>query len=100
MKKPEAPVLFLKPSTSYITQGIDIVVSSVMNSIFSNQMLLLSNLFTSQIPEVLTNVHHECELGVIIAKKCKNVSVEDARQYIGGYCLGLDLSAFCELVNI
>lgn len=43
---------------------------------------------------------HEVELGVVIGKKCKNVSVADAKTYIGGYCLGLDLSAFCELVFI
>ncbi|XP_031636832.1 acylpyruvase FAHD1, mitochondrial [Contarinia nasturtii] len=74
VKKPEAPVMFLKPISSYITEGQDIVI-----------------------PEVLTLVKHEVELGVIIGKKCKDVSVEEAHQYIGGYCLGLDLSAFCEL---
>lgn len=40
------------------------------------------------------------ELGVIIGKLCKNVSVDEASGYIGGYCLGLDLTAFCELVSV
>lgn len=51
-----------------------------------------------QIPEVLKNVKHEVELGVIIGKPCRNVSPSEAVEYIGGYCLGLDLSAFSELV--
>lgn len=42
---------------------------------------------------------HEVELGVIINKTCKNISTEDAAGCIGGYCLGLDMSAFCELVS-
>lgn len=41
---------------------------------------------------------HEVELGVVIGKSCRNVSSDEAIEYIGGYCLGLDLSAFCELV--
>lgn len=52
-----------------------------------------------QIPEVLKHVKHEVELGVIIGKPCRNVSPNEAVEYIGGYCLGLDLSAFCELVS-
>lgn len=47
----------------------------------------------------MTDVKHEIELGVVIGKKCKNVSIDEAGEYIGGYCLGLDLSAFCELVS-
>lgn len=53
----------------------------------------------SQIPDVFTDVWHEVELGVIISKHCKDVSISDAYKYIGGYCLGLDLSAMCELVS-
>lgn len=48
---------------------------------------------------MLTLVKHEVELGVLISKPCRNVSPSEAIEYIGGYCLGLDLSAFCELVN-
>lgn len=52
----------------------------------------------SQLPKVLKNVGQEIELGVIIGKVCRNVSSAEAKDYIGGYCLGLDLTAFCELV--
>lgn len=53
-----------------------------------------------QLPSVLSNVLHEVELGVVIGKKCKNVSVDEAMEYVGGYCLGLDLTARCELVGL
>ena len=35
---------------------------------------------------------YEVELGVIIGKKCKNVSRENALQYVLGYCVANDLS--------
>lgn len=95
--KPAFPVLFLKPTSSYITEGQDIVVSYL----YSNKSIRRQQkYYISQIPSVLTNVFHEVELGVVISKHCRNVSVSDAYKYIGGYCLGLDLSAMCELVSI
>lgn len=72
--KPESPVLFLKPSTSYIWEGQDI-----------------------KVPKVFKEIHHEIELGVIIGKTCKNVSPEEAMNYVQGYCLALDLTAMGEL---
>lgn len=35
---------------------------------------------------------YEVELGVVIGKKCKNVSKEDALNYVLGYCVANDLS--------
>ncbi len=35
---------------------------------------------------------YEVELGVVIGKKCKNVSKEDALDYVLGYCVANDLS--------
>jgi 2-keto-4-pentenoate hydratase/2-oxohepta-3-ene-1,7-dioic acid hydratase in catechol pathway len=35
---------------------------------------------------------YEVELGVVIGKKCKNVSKEDALDYVFGYCVANDLS--------
>lgn len=46
------------------------------------------------------DVKHEIELGVIIGKRCKNVSEKEAMDYVGGYCLGLDMTAACYLVII
>lgn len=66
-------------------------------------MLLSDHLFINdrfiQIPESLQNVSYEVELGVIIGKHCKNTSVDEAVDCIGGICLGLDLTAFHELVK-
>ncbi|XP_037922071.1 acylpyruvase FAHD1, mitochondrial isoform X2 [Hermetia illucens] len=71
---PENPVMFLKPTSSYIVEGQDIII-----------------------PKVFTRVAHEVELGVIINRKCKDVSKQDAMSYVGGYCLALDMTAQCEL---
>ncbi|KAF2178512.1 hypothetical protein K469DRAFT_675338 [Zopfia rhizophila CBS 207.26] len=37
-------------------------------------------------------VDYECELVVIIGKECKNVTEEEALDYVGGYCVGNDVS--------
>lgn len=71
---PAEPLLFLKPTTSYITEGNPIVI-----------------------PKVFTKVAHEVELGVIIGKQCKNVKKGEAFNYISGYCLALDMTAQCNL---
>ena len=69
-KTTEEPLLFLKPSTSVIFDGDSIVIPSISKS-----------------------VHHEVELCVVIGKRCKNVSKNDAMDYVLGYCVGLDITA-------
>ncbi|XP_014271460.1 oxaloacetate decarboxylase, mitochondrial [Halyomorpha halys] len=69
LSEPSEPVVFLKPTSSYLLDGQPI-----------------------QIP-VGFEVHHEIELGVIIGQKCKNIKPNEANNYIGGYCLALDLTA-------
>ncbi|CAD6996344.1 acylpyruvase FAHD1, mitochondrial [Ceratitis capitata] len=71
---PTEPLLFLKPTTTYVVEGKPIVI-----------------------PRVFSKVAHEVELGVIIGKKCKNITKEDALNYISGYCLALDMTAQCNL---
>ncbi|KAK9736876.1 Fumarylacetoacetate (FAA) hydrolase family [Popillia japonica] len=71
--RPEKPIFFLKPTTSYITEGQAI-----------------------KVPENFQLVQ-EAELGVIIGKTCKNVPESDAMSYVGGYCLALDMTASSEL---
>jgi acylpyruvate hydrolase len=66
---PTEPMLFLKPSSSFITSGQQI-----------------------EIPKGAI-VHHELELGVIIGKTGKDISEKDAPSYISGYCLALDMTA-------
>ena len=67
---PTEPVLFLKPTTSYVTQGSPIIY-----------------------PKLSSNLHHEVELGVVIGRCGKNIPVEEAMQYIGGYVLAIDMTA-------
>ena len=44
------------------------------------------------IPKDATDVHHECELVVVIGKKASKVSVEQAKNYIFGVTCGNDVS--------
>jgi 2-keto-4-pentenoate hydratase/2-oxohepta-3-ene-1,7-dioic acid hydratase in catechol pathway len=65
MQKPDAPVLFIKPSTSVIGPGQPIVY-----------------------PRGAARVDYEAELAVVIGKRCKNVAVKQARESVLGFtCL-------------
>eukprot|EP01112_Ceratiomyxa_fruticulosa_P016400 TRINITY_DN4949_c0_g1_i1.p1 TRINITY_DN4949_c0_g1~~TRINITY_DN4949_c0_g1_i1.p1 ORF type:complete len:313 (+),score=56.13 TRINITY_DN4949_c0_g1_i1:675-1613(+) len=44
-------------------------------------------------PKVTDQLDYEVELVVVIGKKTKDVSVEDALSYVGGYTVGNDVSA-------
>ena len=46
-----------------------------------------------EIPLGCNDLHHEIELGVVISKQCKRVSADNAMNYVGGYCLALDMTA-------
>jgi 2-keto-4-pentenoate hydratase/2-oxohepta-3-ene-1,7-dioic acid hydratase in catechol pathway len=67
---PPLPLLFIKPSTSVLEPGGEIVW-----------------------PEDSQRVDYEAELGVIIGKTCRNVSAEEARDYIFGYTALNDVTA-------
>lgn len=41
-------------------------------------------------PDNINYMHYECELVVVIGKEAKNVSQEDAMDYVGGYTVGND----------
>ncbi|XP_037892454.1 acylpyruvase FAHD1, mitochondrial [Glossina fuscipes] len=71
---PEEPILFLKPSTSLIQEGQNIII-----------------------PKVFSKVAHEVELACVIGRRCRNVSKGSAMQFVGGYCLALDMTAQCSL---
>jgi len=66
----EDPLLFLKPASSVIFDGSSIII-----------------------PKMSKCLHHEVELGIVIGKKCKNVSQEEALDYVLGYLLALDITA-------
>ena len=66
----EDPLLFLKPSSSVIYNGGTIII-----------------------PKRSKCLHHEVELGVVIGKKCKNISQKHALDYVLGYLVALDITA-------
>eukprot|EP00913_Durusdinium_trenchii_P016902 g15890.t1 len=68
---PKAPVLFLKPTTSYLPMGAGPIL----------------------LPVGIGPVHHEVELGIVIGKRCKRVPEAAAMEVISGYCVALDLTA-------
>ncbi|XP_018013110.1 acylpyruvase FAHD1, mitochondrial-like isoform X1 [Hyalella azteca] len=68
---PTTPMLFMKPSSAYLTES-------------SGPIL---------IPRGCTDLHHEVELGVVIASECRDVSVDTAMSHVGGYALALDMTA-------
>jgi acylpyruvate hydrolase len=55
------PVLFMKPTSSYLASGGAI-----------------------EIPHPLESLHHEVELAVVIGKKARDVSAAAAMDYVGG----------------
>jgi len=67
---PEEPLLFLKPSTSVIANKMRIVL-----------------------PKMSKRVDYEGELAVVIGRKCKKVSPEEARECILGYSCFNDVTA-------
>jgi 2-keto-4-pentenoate hydratase/2-oxohepta-3-ene-1,7-dioic acid hydratase in catechol pathway len=68
--RPENPVLFFKPSTA-----------------------LVSPVEPIRLPGFSKEVHHEVELVVVIGKVMRHVSQEDALAHVGGYAVGIDLTA-------
>lgn len=69
-KVPAAPMFFLKPQSSLLTEGNPIIL-----------------------PKQSANVHHEIELGVMIGKKTKNIREEEALGVVSNYFLALDMTA-------
>ena len=70
MEVPEEPILFLKPTSSIIYDGENIII-----------------------PKQSKRVDYEVELAIVMGKKCKNVKKEDAMDYIKGYTILNDITA-------
>lgn len=66
----EDPLLFLKPESSVI---------------FNNDSVI--------IPKMSKCLHHEVELGVVIGKEGRNISQDNAMDYVLGYLVALDITA-------
>ncbi len=66
---PEFPIIFLKPVSDIIFSGDKVVH-----------------------PNYSDELHYEAELVLLIGKKIKNVSAEEAESAIAGYAVGLDMT--------
>ncbi|HWD93884.1 MAG TPA: fumarylacetoacetate hydrolase family protein [Verrucomicrobiae bacterium] len=69
---PQHPVLFLKATSAVQNPGDPIVIPRHLRS---------------------NEVDYECELAVVIGKRCKNVARENALEYVLGYTCANDVSA-------
>ncbi|KAI6683249.1 hypothetical protein NL676_029162 [Syzygium grande] len=67
---PKEPMLFLKPTSSYLENG-----------------------GTIEVPAPQLSLDHEVELAVVIGRKARDVPESAAMDYVGGYALGLDMTA-------
>jgi 2-keto-4-pentenoate hydratase/2-oxohepta-3-ene-1,7-dioic acid hydratase in catechol pathway len=67
---PSEPLIFLKPPSSLIADGDDIVY-----------------------PPISQRVDHEAELGVVIGRRARHVRAEEADQYVLGYTVVNDVTA-------
>jgi 2-keto-4-pentenoate hydratase/2-oxohepta-3-ene-1,7-dioic acid hydratase in catechol pathway len=67
---PAEPMIFLKPSTAVVGPGDPIVL-----------------------PWQSEQVEHEAELAVVMGVWCRNVSVDDALEYVAGYTCANDVTA-------
>ncbi|HQE93048.1 MAG TPA: fumarylacetoacetate hydrolase family protein [Anaerolineae bacterium] len=67
---PAEPLLFLKPPSSVIGPGMNIVL-----------------------PTLSQRVEHEAELALVIGKRCRNVAPEEAWDYVLGITCGNDVTA-------
>lgn len=70
MDIPEYPLIFMKPPTAVIGDREAIVY-----------------------PIQTRELHYEGELGIVIGKKARNVSEEEAKRYIAGYTCANDVTA-------
>lgn len=66
---PDAPVIFIKPSSSVIGEGEAIVI-----------------------PPYSRDCHHEAELALLIGRKGKDIPEGQAMEYVAGYGVGIDLT--------
>ncbi|RXZ44209.1 fumarylacetoacetate hydrolase family protein [Crenobacter cavernae] len=64
------PLVFLKPTSALLLEGSPVVL-----------------------PDYSRDVHHECELVVLIGRGGDHIAEADALQHVAGYGIGLDLTA-------
>jgi 2-keto-4-pentenoate hydratase/2-oxohepta-3-ene-1,7-dioic acid hydratase in catechol pathway len=67
---PDEPVVFLKPTTALLEEGEPI-----------------------RLPAFSRDIHHEVEMVVLIGREGCDIAVGEAMEHVGGYGVGLDLTA-------
>ena len=67
---PTEPLLFLKPPSSMVGHGDDVVY-----------------------PAATGNLHHEAELAVVIGRRCRSVTADEALAFVAGYTCANDVTA-------
>ena len=66
---PDKPVIFIKPASAIVPSGGTVII-----------------------PQYSEDCHHEIELAILIGKKAKDVSTEEALNHVSGYAVALDLT--------
>lgn len=66
---PAAPVIFMKPASSVIGAGENVVIPAYSN-----------------------NCHHEAELALLIGTTCRNINAAEAISCLAGYGVAIDLT--------
>lgn len=67
---PKEPMVFLKPASSIVSSGEDIIL-----------------------PKQSSDVHHEVEVCVVLGDTSRNMTLEQAEAAIAGYAIGVDVTA-------
>jgi acylpyruvate hydrolase len=68
-EEPATPVIFMKPASSVIGNGEEVVIPAYSN-----------------------NCHHEAELALLVGKSAKNISEVEALHCLAGYGVAIDLT--------
>lgn len=68
---PTKPMLFMKPTSSYLEEGTGPIL----------------------IPRGCKNFHYEVELAVVIGETCRDVAESEVASKVAGYALALDMTA-------
>ncbi len=66
---PDRAIIFIKPATCIIPEGDKVII-----------------------PDYSDNCHHEVELALLIGKPGKNISEDEAMEYIAGYGVAIDMT--------
>jgi len=66
---PSAPVIFMKPASSVIGEGEEIVI-----------------------PPYSSNCHHEAELALLVGNRARNIPANEALSCLAGYGVAIDLT--------